>query len=94
MQAIFSEEQQVRPADIVLAEDCIDVEEKLTEIMLIDVRPQNRVQRADDIGMIGNRAWAHGDFSMDQLQPHARRILAKLQKLPCGHFYGADGHGD
>jgi hypothetical protein len=35
--------------------------------------------------------WTHGDFSIDQFQAHAGRVLPELEVLMNGYSGGADG---
>src|SRR5579864_3070777 len=52
----------------------------------MNVSSQNDDELNDNFGMVGNWTGAHGDLSVDQFQPHARRVLAKLQELLRGHL--------
>jgi len=79
-------------ADVVLAEDGIDVADEFAEVVVGDVVADEAGEFAVSVGMVVGGAGTHDDTSMNELQADSGRVFAELQELLCSHGNTADGH--
>src|SRR6266850_494852 len=83
---IVDKVKKIGPADIMLAKDRVNIQEQYAQSVTTNVGVEYGREFCDNTRVLGNWTWTHCNLSINELQPHARRIFPQLEELASRHL--------